>query len=110
MPPSIARPVGVSSVDILSSLGRRIQPSASNARSAVTRTQSRSALMPEAARLARCPAPIWTTTSICTVSPGVQRPFETETCARHAPWVVCPAPENSKGTILEPSSTAAAVC
>ena len=81
----MARPVGVSSVDIFSSLGRRIQPSASKVRSAVTRTHSLSALMPAPARLAKWFAPIRTATSICTRAPGDQRPFDAETSARQPP-------------------------
>jgi len=50
----MARPAGVSRVDIRSSLGRRSQPSASNVRSAVTRRQSLSALIPAFDRLDRC--------------------------------------------------------
>ena len=100
----------MSSVDILSSLGRRIQPSASNVRSAVTSAHNLSALMPAAARLARWPAPIWTVTSICTVSPGFQRLVETDASALHAPCAVWPEPEKASGAKLEPSGRAAAVC
>ncbi len=81
----MARPAGVSSVDIFSSLGSRIQPSASNVRSAVIRTQSESGLMPFSARAAMCVSARRKATSYLMPWPGDHESRKSRISARQSP-------------------------
>ena len=94
----MASPVGVSRVDIFSSLESRIQPSASKVRSAVRSTQRRSALMPAAARLATCAAENVRPTPICNSAPGSSSDRETSIWAVQSPWKVWPVAVKTAGS------------